>query len=210
MLGSLEVHVRHGVNEAKLPLLVVGGDGPSLLGRNWLKCLRLDWGMIHQLRVGPLEEVLRRHPEVFKDELGTLKGYQAKIYVDPAVKPRFCKARSVPYSMRSLVEDELDRLVQQGIIEPVQFADWAAPIVPVLKSDKKSVRICGDFKMTVNQASKLDRYPIPKIEDLFSKLSGGKTFSKLDMSQAYIPAVGTRRKLQELCGHQHPKRTIPV
>ena len=189
VLGSLEVHVRHGVNKAKLPLLVVGGDGPSLLGRNWLKCLRLDWGMIHQLRVGPLEEVLRRHPEVFKDELGTLKGYQAKIYVDPAVKPRFCKARSVPYSMRSLVEDELDRLVQQGIIEPVQFADWAAPIVPVLKSDKKSVRICGDFKMTANQASKLDRYLIPKIEDLFSKLSGGKTFSKLDMSQAYQQLV---------------------
>ena len=129
--------------------------------------------------------MLRRHPEVLKGELGTMKGYQAKIYVDPAVKPRFCKARSVPYSMRSLVEDELDRLVQQGIIEPVQFADWAALIVPVLKSDKKSVRICGNFKMTVNQASKLDRYPIPKIEDLFSKLSGGMTFSKLDMSQAY-------------------------
>ena len=91
--------------------------------------------------------------------------------------------------MRSLVEDELDHLVQQGIIEPVQFADWAAPIVPVLKSDKKSVRICGDFKITVNQASKLDRYPIPKIEDLFSKLSGGKTFSKFDMSQAYQQLV---------------------
>ena len=58
VLGSLKLHVRHGVNEAR--------DGPSLLGRNWLKCLRLDWGMIHQLQVGPLEEVLRRHPEVFQ------------------------------------------------------------------------------------------------------------------------------------------------
>ena len=60
----------------------------------------------------------------------------------------------------------------------VQFADWAAPIVPILKPDKKSLRICGHFKMTVNQASKLDAYPIPKVEDLFAKLSRGKRFSK--------------------------------
>ncbi len=41
------------------------------------------------------------------------------------------------------------------------------------------------METTVNSASKLDRYPIPKIEDLFAKLAGGKLFSKLDMSQAY-------------------------
>ena len=91
----------------------------------------------------------------------------------------------MPYAMRAMVEEELDRVVQLKILEPVQFADWAAPIVPVLKSDKKSLRICGDFKMTVNSASKLDAYPIPKIEDLFARLSGGICFSKLDLSQAY-------------------------
>ena len=55
----------------------------------------------------------------------------------------------------------------------------------VVKSDKKSVRICGDFKVTVNPVSKLYRYPIPKIEDLFAILDGGKVFTKLDLSQAY-------------------------
>ncbi len=53
----------------------------------------------------------------------------------------------------------------------------------VWKPDKKSVRICGDFKQ--NRASKLDRYPIPKVEDLFAMLKGGKLFSKLDLRQAY-------------------------
>ena len=72
------------------------------------------------------------------------------------------------------------------MLEPVQFADWAAPIVPVLKSDKKSVRICGDFSVTVNQVSRLDSYPLPKPEDLFARLAGGKTFSILDLSQAYL------------------------
>ena len=73
----------------------------------------------------------------------------------------------------------------EGIITPVQFADWAAPIIPVVKQDDKSLRICGDFKLTVNQVSRLDRYPIPRIEDLFAKLAGGQSFTKLDMSQAY-------------------------
>ena len=50
------------------------------------------------------------------------------------------------YAYRALVNKELDRLVDQDVLTPVQFADWAAPIVPVLQSDKQSVRICGDFK----------------------------------------------------------------
>ncbi len=76
-----------------------------------------------------------------------------------AHQPRYCKARSIPYAMRSKVDAELERLEKEGT---VQFADWAAPIVPVVKADKKSIRICGDFKLTVNQASRLDRYPRPR------------------------------------------------
>jgi len=87
--------------------------------------------------------------------------------------------------MRQKVDDELQRLQKEGIIEPVQFAEWAAPIVPILKADKKSVRICGDYKLTVNRTCKLDNYPIPRVEDLFATLSGGKFFTKLDLSQAY-------------------------
>ena len=63
------------------------------------------------------------------------------------------------------------------------------PIVPVMKKDGTSLRICGDFKLTVNQVSKLDKYPIPKINDLFAQLAEGKTFTKLDMSQAYQQLV---------------------
>ena len=165
--------------------MVVSGQGPSLLGRNWLQSLQLDWSEVHRINSSRLQEVLNKHTSVFRDELGTLKGFKAKIYVDPSVTPRFHKARSVPYAMLHLVEEELERLQQSGIIEPVQYSDWAAPIVPVLKSDKSSVRICGDFKTTVNLASPLDRYPIPKVDDLFAGLHGGKHFTKLDMSQAY-------------------------
>ena len=79
----------------------------------------------------------QEHGEVFQDELGTLKGFQAKIYVDPSAQPKFCKARTVPYAMQMLVEKELDHLVQLGILEPIQFAEWAAPIVPVATQERQ-------------------------------------------------------------------------
>ena len=107
------------------------------------------------------------------------------LHVDSTVKPVYLKSRSIPYAMKSKVDAELDRLLQEGILEPVPFSTWAAPIVPVLKSDKSSIRICGDFRVTVNKAVKLDSYPIHRVEDLFAKLSGGKRFTKLDLSQAY-------------------------
>ena len=86
--------------------------------------------------------------------------------------------------MKPKIETELNRLVCIGIIHPIQFSDWATPIVPVMKPDR-SVQICGDFKV-INPLSKLDRYPIPRIEDLFSTLGGGQKFTKLDMSHAYM------------------------
>ena len=61
--------------------------------------------------------------------------------------------------------------------------------MPVLKPDRKSIRICGDYKLTANKASKLEQHPLPKVEDLFSMLAGGITFTKLDMSQAYQQLV---------------------
>ena len=76
--------------------------------------------------------------------------------------------------------------MKEGTLEPVEYSEWAAPIVAVLKHDKQRVRICGDFKQTLNPVAKLDRYPIPRIEDLFAKLFGGKTFTKLDLSQACL------------------------
>ena len=113
---------------------------------------------------------------VFSVGLGTLKGYKAKLYKEDELI--FYIARPVPYALRSHVKAELERLVQHKIIEPISFSDWAAPIVPVMKPDK-SVWIFGDFKLTINRVSKLDRHPIPKVEDLFVKLSeSGSDFFK--------------------------------
>ena len=70
------------------------------------------------------------------------------------------------------------------VIVAIEHSDWAAPIVPVLKANGE-IRICGDYKLTVNKAAKVDQYPIPNIDDLYSKLSGGVAYSKLYLSHAY-------------------------
>ncbi|XP_061570028.1 uncharacterized protein K02A2.6-like [Cololabis saira] len=195
VIGATFVRVRYKQQRRKLPLVVVGGDGPSLLGRGWLEELWLNWReiknghkarKIHQLKTieATLQQVLNKHEVVFKEELGTLKGTKATIHVKQDATPRFFRPRSVPFAMRAKVDEEIDRLLEEGIISPVKYAEWAAPVVPILKPDG-TVRLCGDYKLTVNTVASLEQYPIPRVEDLFAALSGGKQFSKLDMSHAY-------------------------
>ena len=187
VLGAIEVEVTHNEQKKRMNLLVVAGDGPSLLGRDWLSHIRLDWSTLNRIQstaTSACQEILDQHNALFKDELGTVKNTTAKFNIDPQVKPKFFKARPVPYALRPKVEAQLDKLEAAGIIRPLQFSQWAAPIVPVLKRDG-SIRICGDYKVTVNLAAKTDTYPLPKIEDLFASLSGGKLFSKVDLASAY-------------------------
>ncbi len=58
-------------------------------------------------------------------------------------------------------------------------------LYPVLKQDG-SIRICGDFKVTVNPVLSPEQYPLSLIDDLFAGLAGGQRFSKIDLSQAYL------------------------
>ena len=108
----------------------------------------------------------------------------AKIFVTPNAQPHFFKPRPVPYLLKEKVGIEIERLQQAGIIKPVMFSDWGTPVVPVVKKDG-SVRLCGDYKVSVDQVSKTDVYPLPRVEDLFASLSGGKFFTKLDLQSAY-------------------------
>ena len=185
--GTADVQVEYQGHSVVLPLIITRGEGPTLLGRNWLSVLKLDWPKIFAVRSQPertLQHVLDQYADVFQDKLGCLKGVKAQIHADADATPVFHRARSVPFALRTKVEKELDRLLAEGIIQPVQFSDWAAPIVPVIKGDG-SVRICGDYKVTINKIARIYKYPIPRIDDLFASLSGGKKFSKLDLSHAY-------------------------
>ena len=152
VLGLITVPVHHNNQQKTLPLLVVKGGGPSLLGRDWLQHLRLDWKAIHQVcLIDDVRAILDRYAGLFQEELGTLQGMKVKLLMDSDVQPKSCKPRPVPFALRQKVETELQRLQDESVIEPVQFSQWATPIVPVVKQDG-TVRICGDYKATVNRA----------------------------------------------------------
>ncbi|XP_061385257.1 uncharacterized protein K02A2.6-like [Danaus plexippus] len=98
------------------------------------------------------------------------------------------RARPLAYALREPVERALQQHVRDGILTPVERSDWATPIVPIVKKDG-SIRICADYKITLNKVLEIDRYPLPKVEDLLVRLHGGQRFSKLDLSQAYAQFV---------------------
>lgn len=171
--------------EVQLPLLVVKGNGKPLWGRNWLHKIKLNWSVINQVQTKTkASEITGKYSHVFGKGCGTYTGESIKLHLDPTVQPKYFKARNVPYALREKVLEEIDRLVHEGIIEPVQFSNWATPCVPVLKSDS-TIRLCGDYSRTTNLALKDESYPLPKIEDIFARLAGGKLFTKIDLSQAY-------------------------
>lgn len=187
VLGECTVTVKHKDRSANLPLLIVAGDGPILFGRNWLRPLGLDFEEIlrvNMLRPTSRTDVLKQHDKLFREELGRLEGQKVHVSVTEDAQPRFSKARQVPFALKAKVESELQRLESAGVLEKVTFSRWASPIVPVVKSSG-NLRICGDYKATVNPSLLPDCYPLPRVEELFTKLTGGKTFSKLDLSNAY-------------------------
>lgn len=111
VVGSLNVTVQHGLQTEELPLTVVAGDGPSLLGRDWLAKIRLDWKRIMKLdEQDHLQQILERHASVFAPGLGKVEGVEVKLHVNTQVQPKFCKARPLPFALRQRVEKELDRL----------------------------------------------------------------------------------------------------
>ena len=190
-IGRIEIPVEYNNQNRFLTVEVIdGSDKSCLIGRDWLYEIKLDWynifniSIVNNNRSDRLKDLMQEFDDIFGNDLGLLKGEKAKIYLNDNAIPKFCKARTVPYALKQKVECELERMIHAGILEPVDVSDWATPIVPVRKPDN-SVRLCGDYKITVNQASKLDNYPIPKIDDLFSEMSGCVVFSKLDLKHAY-------------------------
>lgn len=174
-----------------LDLYVVRDAKTSLLGRQWLVELKVQLPRFGYDKVNHLssesfnfKDFSSRYCEVFADGLGRFTGGKVGIHVRPGARPVFLRARPLAYALREPVERVLEQLVRDNILTPVDRSDWATPIVPVVKKDG-TIRICADFKLTLNKVIEVDRYPLPRVEDLLARLHGGEMFSKIDLSQAY-------------------------
>ncbi len=150
-----------------------------------------------------LKEVLQEFPEVFAPGLGTYSGPPVKLHMYPQSMPICLKARKIPIALRRKVDAEIDRLCECGVLVPVSTTEWGTPVVPVLKPDG-SIRLCGDYKHTINKSLRKDHYPVPSVSHLLTELTGGRYFVNLGLSQAYLQLTvdDESAKLQTIITHR--------
>uniref|UniRef100_A0A914P660 RNA-directed DNA polymerase n=1 Tax=Panagrolaimus davidi TaxID=227884 RepID=A0A914P660_9BILA len=188
LLGQCKVKVKFEAEEKEAWLVIVK-NGASLLGRNWIKLfdIRIEdelHGSCNQIQfASKLSAILDKYSEVFSKELGTCT-IKAKLKLKEGAVPKFFKARNLPYALRDPVAKQLEEREAAGILTHVDHSEWATPIVPILKSNG-DVRICGDYKSTLNPVLDVDEHPLPRIEDMFHELNGCTHFCKLDLRDAY-------------------------
>ena len=191
--GICMVDVTYGEQEYRqLPLYIVKSEGPALFGREWMKQIKLNWKKIHSVREEytsnsehpGVEKLMQDYKEVDKADLGKVVKMEARLRIKDGAQPIFFKPRPVPFALKEGITRELNRLEASGVIEKIEYSDWAAPIVPVRKPNG-DIRICGDFKVTINPYLDNPEHPIPSADELYQRLNGGKKFTKLDLSQAY-------------------------
>jgi hypothetical protein len=183
-LGYIEVDVDlNGFQQKSLRLYVIKGGARPLLGREWMRALNVT-----QINLNAIiddrfvNQLCNEFPEVFSDKLGTCKQPISLQLTD--TEPVYVRARPVPLALRARVEKELNRLETDGSIYRVDHSDYGTPIVPVIKANGE-IRICGDYKITINPKLKRNFYPLPRIDELFANLSGGERFTKIDLRHAY-------------------------
>lgn len=196
--GCLNANVVYKNIKINLPLIFVDvKNGTNILGLDWITALgftvmntkdgTLEMQQIntsHHVLMNGIEVLCEQYKTIFDDSLGTAKNFEAHLTLKPDVTPKYQKARPLPFALMDPVKKELQRLVDNKIIGRIQTSVNAAPIVPVKKANG-SLRICGDFK-AINSQLEIDRHPIPRIDELFTKLQGGELFSKVDLSEAYL------------------------
>ncbi|XP_058046928.1 uncharacterized protein LOC131202197 isoform X2 [Ahaetulla prasina] len=165
--------------------------------------LRVEVTGVHSSGVNLKDELLKEFEDVFQDCLGKYVGTPISFNLDPQMAPIRLKARWVPFALKPKIDRELDKLVNQGILVPVDHAKWETPIVTSVKPDG-SVWICADYKATLNKVLQKSAYPVPVVQHLLHSLGQGQVFAKLDLAQAYqqLPVDNDTAEAQTIVTHR--------
>lgn len=118
-----------------LRLVVVEGQRPSLLGLDWFDALGLEVTGINCISNAETEGLVKDFAEVFDGTLGQYTGTPISFSLDPQVAPIKLKPRRIPFALKAKVDEQLDKLIAQGVLEPVDHAKWETPIVTPVKPD---------------------------------------------------------------------------
>nr|GFC26251.1 putative reverse transcriptase domain-containing protein [Tanacetum cinerariifolium] len=124
-------------------------------------------------------------PEVFPDDLPGLpppRQVEFKIELMPGAAPVARAPYHLAPSELKELSDQLKELSEKGFIRP-SSSPWGAPLLFVKKKDG-SFRMCIDYR-ELNKLTVKNRYPLPRIDDLFDQLQGSSVYSKIDLRSGY-------------------------
>nr|ABA97250.1 retrotransposon protein, putative, Ty3-gypsy subclass [Oryza sativa Japonica Group] len=129
--------------------------------------------------------IVCEYPEVFPEDLTTMppkREIEFRIDLAPGTAPIYKRPYRMAANELAEVKKQVDEQLQKGYIRP-STSPWGAPVIFVEKKDKTK-RMCVDYR-ALNEVTIKNKYPLPRIDDLFDQLKGAKLFSKIDLRSGY-------------------------
>ena len=169
---------------------IVDVEGPAIIGLpscEELKVVTLHCSIstsppVTKNRITCVQDLMKENPEQF-DRIGKMPG-SVKLVVDPDVPPHIDAPRKTPIALREAIKEELDDMVENGVIRKVtEPTDWVSSLAYSKKKSGK-IRICLDPRH-LNLALKRPHHKIPTVEELTHQFHGSCYFSKLDAKSGY-------------------------
>ena len=208
--GEVQVSVLHRGQTYSLPLVICDSLQVQypLLGRPWLDILVPDWrkllspttsiASIITSQIPTVSELQKMFPRVFDSNSDSpIEGFQARLVLKENAIPVKHRAYKVPFGLVDTYDHLLDSWLAEDKAVRTRQAEWASPGFPVPKKNG-TYRLVVDFKKSLNPQLRVDHYPIPSPEEIFSDLSASSVFVNLDLKDAYMQLL-LHPESQELC-----------
>ncbi|CAB0017933.1 unnamed protein product, partial [Nesidiocoris tenuis] len=194
-VGVAKVTVSYKKVKQLLDLYIIDLEKDSIAGRDWIRSLNIDLNQIPCSNISTIRTafspqreaklIFSKFSDVFEKKIGTVPNYTVSLQFRNDARPVFLKPRTVPYAIKEQVETEIRKLEAEGIIEKTNSSAWGTPLVVIPKPNGE-LRLCADYKVTVNSQLLDSRYPIPNQEEIFNKIQDGKIFCSLDIYRAFL------------------------
>nr|CAE05256.2 OSJNBb0115I09.18 [Oryza sativa Japonica Group] len=139
---------------------------------------------LHQIGLSEIP-IVREFGDVFPEELpGMPPKREIEFWIDlaPGTTPLYKRPYRMAANELAEVKKQLEELKEKGYIRP-STSPWGAPVIFVEKKDKMK-RMCVDYR-ALNEVTIKNKYPLPRIDDLFDQLKGATVFSKIDLRSGY-------------------------
>ncbi|KAL3242596.1 hypothetical protein MRX96_047709 [Rhipicephalus microplus] len=142
--GMATVTVKFRGFAGPLKLVIVKGQRQILLGLDWFPALGIKVTRVHRMDelATAFDKLFEEFAVVFDGGLGCYKGPPVKLALNPEVVPVRLKARRVPFALRQKIDAELDKLLQQGVLEPVDCAGVGNPYCHTIEGKWRHPHLC--------------------------------------------------------------------